>query len=290
MGIQPKDKPVVISAESYAKKRIFKYSFVNPKILGLLTVILVMVVGVGASVYLTQRPSQTQTNATAQVSDISLKPSEIKIDSGLNFSLDVFGNANGNQITSTQLGIQYDPEFLDLTSITPKQFLPRVLTAPIIASGSASVSLGTDGNSGISGSGILATLSFKAKKPIASTKISFDQAQTRINILGNNTSPLSALESVNVIINPAKDATAASSPSAKLQTQPASKASQSATPSPNASKFDFNSDSEVNSVDLSVIYSAWGNPKTELQKKADLNGDGAVNGLDYSLFLPQLNK
>lgn len=269
MGIVPKDKPVVISAESYAKKRIFKYSFVSPKILGILTVILLMVVGVGAGVYLTQTPRQTQTQATLQNSDISLKPSEIEVTGGSGFSIDVFGNANGNQITSAQLAIKYDPEFLELLSISPKQFLPKVLIAPNISSGSATVSLGPEGDSGISGSGILATLSFKAKKqPVPSTQISFEKDQTRINILGNSTSPLNELRSATIMINPA---------------------SGSATPA-NGQTFDFNSDAEISSTDLSILYSAWGNPQTDTQKKADLNGDGVVNGLDYAKFLPNLKR
>lgn len=280
MEIQPKDKPIVISAQNYAKKQIFKYSFLNPKILGLLTVVLLMVVGVGAGVYMIQSRSQTQTRATLQVSDISFKPAEIEVNAGSSFNINVFGDAGGNQITSTQLGIKYDPEFLELTSITPKQFLPRVLTNPVIASGEATVSLGTDGNSGISGSGILASLSFKAKKQSETpTLISFDKEQTRINILGNSTNPLSDLKSAAITINPPPSA------SSPVQTQPSPKAS--VTKEPN---FDFNSDSKVNSVDLSIIYSAWGNPQSELQKKADINGDGIVNGLDYSLFLPHFKK
>lgn len=279
MGIVPKDKPVVISAESYAKKNVFRYSFVNPKILGLLTVILLLVSGVGAGVYMTQTPKQTQTQATLETSDISFKPSEIQVQSGKSFSVDVFGNANGNQITSVKLAFQFDPEVLELISISPKQFLPKVLATPSIASGSASVSLGTDGNSGISGSGILASLSFHSKKQSASlTRISFDKGQTRIDLLGNTTNPLSNLKSAAVIITPGSDE----------DTKSPQSASESSVVSD--SRFDFNSDSKVNSIDLSVLYSAWGNPQSDIQKKADLNADGAVNGLDYSLFLPQMQK
>lgn len=296
MGIQPKDKPVVITADNYNKRRIFKYSFVNPKILGLLTVVLLMVVGVGAGVYLTQKPPQTQTQATLQVTSISLRPPKVEIISGSSFSIDVFGNANENQITSAQLGIIYDPQFLELVSITPMQFLPKVLTPPTIASGSASVSLGTDGNSGISGAGIIASLSFKAKEVTESTEVSFDKAQTKINILGNTSSPLGDLEGAVIIIKPKKPVPTTSAqintppPASASAASASASASASPAPSQNPPNYDFNSDFEVNSIDLSVIYSAWGKPQTDLQKRADLNGDGAVNGLDYALFLPHLNK
>jgi hypothetical protein len=57
-----------------------------------------------------------------------------------------------------------------------------------------------------------------------------------------------------------------------------------------ASSYDFNSDSVTNTIDLSVLYSAWGTPKNEAQKKADLNQDGVVNGIDYSMFVPNFNQ
>jgi hypothetical protein len=38
------------------------------------------------------------------------------------------------------------------------------------------------------------------------------------------------------------------------------------------------------------MYGGWGTPKTELQSKADLNGDGLINGIDYSQFVQHFNK
>lgn len=291
MDAQEKDKPVVISAENYAKKNIFKFSFVNPKILGLLTVLLLLVGGIGTGVYLTQTPNQTVTQATLTTAEISFKPSTIQAESGSSFNVDVFGNANGNQITGVKLAFKYDPEVLELTSISPKQFLPKILIAPVIASGSAAVSLGTDGNSGISGSGILATLSFRIKTlQSISTQISFEKDKTQVNVLGNPNNLVGNLDSAKITITAGpKTLPAIPESSASAQTnetlQPASQSGNLIN-----GEFDFNSDNQINSVDLSVLYSAWGTPETETQKKADINGDGVVNGLDYSKFLPQLKK
>lgn len=151
-----KDKPVVISADNFAKKSNFKYSFVNPKFLGLTTILLllVMVGGVGTSVYLTQKPQQVVSNASE-----------------------------------------------------PQPSLP-INTAPSLI-------------------------------------------------------PPTTPES--------PEASSSSSSSADLI-------------------FDFNGDLKVNSADLEVINGAWGIPKTDAQKKADINKDGVVNGLDYSLFLPKFQK
>ena len=290
MDTQGKDKPVVISAENYSKKNIFKYSFLNPKILGLLTVLLLIVGGVGTGVYLTQTPNQKVTQATLATTDISFKPSQTQTEAGSNFNIDVFANANGNKITKVTLTIKYDPDVLDLKSILPRQFLPKVLIAPELASGSASVSLGTDGNSGISGSGIIATLGFQSKEQASGeTQISFDDSKTQINILGNPANSASNFESAKITINP-KVAPALESTSSSQNPSGLPPADNQAGTSSAADSeaFDLNSDSQINSVDLSVLYGAWGTPTTEIQKKADLNGDGVVNGLDYAKLVPQL--
>jgi hypothetical protein len=54
--------------------------------------------------------------------------------------------------------------------------------------------------------------------------------------------------------------------------------------------YDFNGDETANSIDLSIMYAGWGTPKNDQQRKADLNEDGTINGIDYSMFLPYFNK
>lgn len=282
-----KDKPVVISAENFNKKNVFKFSIVNPKFLGLLSVLLLLVGGVGTGVYLTRSPNQTVTQATLTAIDISFIPQQIQTETGSSFNIDVFGNANGNQITGVTLALKYDPDVLTLQSITPKQFLPKVVIAPNLASGSASVSLGTDGNSGITGSGVIATLGFlvnnnsSGSAPIqsGSTQIEFENGKTIVNALGNPSNLVGNLKPANITINPAS----ANQPPLPTNTPASSSASIPV-------EFDFNSDNQINSIDLSVLYSAWGEPETAVQRKADINGDGIVNGLDYARLLPQLKR
>jgi hypothetical protein len=102
------------------------------------------------------------------------------------------------------------------------------------------------------------------------------------------------LNSAEVQINtPAGEDEQASSESAGLQPQATSSSANTAeiqNTGTGQTEFDFNSDGQVNSVDLSLVYSAWGKPETDTQKKADINGDGVVNGLDYSKFLPYLKR
>lgn len=53
--------------------------------------------------------------------------------------------------------------------------------------------------------------------------------------------------------------------------------------------YDFNGDNAANSLDLSIMYAGWGTPENDQQNMADINKDGTINGIDYSIFLPHFN-
>ncbi len=281
----PKEKPVVISSDG-PRKNPFKYSLVNPKFLGAMTVMLLLVGGVGTGVYLIQRPQQTISQASLSPVTMNLQPVQIETQTGAEFTVDVFSLAGNNQITSVDLNLDYDPEVLVLQSITPKDFLPKILVPPKIASGSASVSLGTEGTSGVSGSGVIATLLFKVMSTTTqtSTTINFDSGKSQIKVLNRdsgNSGDTFGKTQVTIA-----QLTSAESPST---TQNPSASSASAEPQ-SSENSDFNNDGQTNSIDISLMYSAWGDPETETQQKADLNGDGTVNGMDYSSILPKLRR
>ena len=281
----PKEKPVVITSDGN-KKSPFKYSFVNPKILGAMTVLLLLIGGVGTGVYLIQQPQQTVSQAALSPVSLNFQPSEIQITAGAEFSVDVFANGDNNQITGVDLSITFDPEILTLKSISPKGFLPKILVPPEIASGSASVSLGTEGSSGVTGSGVIASLLFETKPDSPpSTQISFDPTGTKIKVLNRSQESLNdILGNALVTIVPAPESE--QTPSSSSEPDALLNSSDSATLQTSASS-DFNNDGRTNSIDLSVMYSAWGKPETDVQKKADLNKDGTVNGMDYAAFLPE---
>ncbi len=283
----PKEKPVVITSGD--RKNVFKFSFVNPKILGAMTVLLLMIGGVGTGVYLIQKPQQTTSQASLSPINLNLQPGEIKTESGADFTVDVFANASDNKITGADLDIKYDPKVLTLKSITPKDFLPKILIPPKIASGSASVSLGTDdGSTGVSGNGVIASLIFTANQESSptSSEISFNATQTQVKILNQISGQSNVvLGSSKVTIAPSK-AQASPSPTTSSPSPSPSPVSE-ASPS---TGYDFNGDGLVNSIDLSLMYSAWGDPESDTQKKADINGDGVVNGMDYSGLLPEFKQ
>lgn len=294
----PKEKPVVISSEGENKKISFKFSFVNPKILATLTVLVLMITGIGAGVYLTQQPSQTVTQANFKPVNVIFQPPQLNTVEGEEFYLDVYASSNGNQITGANLKIEY-PLSLTLKSITPGEYLPQILVPPVISQGSASVSIGTDGNSGVSGNGILASLIFTSNpgSSDSTAEIKFSP-DTKISVLNRtNQDQLDSFGTslVTISISSASDSASASA-SASAQESPASLDTELIESTPSAPQpssltesevsTDFNNDGLTNSIDLSLMYSGWGTPETETQQKADLNSDGIINGIDYAIFLP----
>ena len=259
-----------------------------------MAVLVLLIGGVGTGVYLTQNRQQSTTQATLSQIDLKFQPDKLEVAPGAEFNIDVFANASDNQITNVDLAIKYDPEILVLKSITPGQFLPKILTPPQIASGSATVSLGTDGNAGVSGSGTIAGLKFQANARIIQTsgQITFDPQNTKISIL--NRSPENTSDNLGSAEISIKTAAAGhdnnqASSSGNIQSSPSPRV-EAANPvaSSSAQTFDpadFNEDGLINSVDLSLMYSGWGKPETDAQKKADLNKDGVINGVDYAMLL-----
>ncbi len=240
----PKEKPVVITSDG-SKKSIFKYSLVNPKFLGAMTVLLLMIGGIGAGVYLTQKPQQTITQATLSPVSVNFQPDAIESLTGSEFSVDIFAIAGENKITGADLSIKYDPKILSLKSITPKSFLPNIVIPPKIASGSATISLGTQGTEGISGSGILASLLFDVATQSAqtSTSISFEQGKTQIKLLNRSEGGSDTFGDalVNIKLSP--------KPSPIIPI-PTASASAQITP---AELSDLNNDGLINSIDRSLM-------------------------------------
>lgn len=288
----PKEKPVVITSEG-AKTPSFKFSFVNPKILAGMTVLLLMVTGISAGVYLIQKPQQTVSQATSIPVDVVFQPSQTQTEEGKEFNTSIYAATNNNQITSADLVIEY-PVSLTLKSISPGEFLPKILIPPSISEGSATISLGTEGTSGVSGNGVIATLTFQANPGSANQEIQIKLGSaTKINVFNREPGAIAdSLGSATVSVAPSTPQIMPSpslAPSPSVQTNLSSTATRNPTSTTSAqhASADFNDDGLTNSVDLSVMYSGWGAPSTETQKKADLNTDGIINGIDYSIFLPK---
>ncbi len=247
----------------------------NLKILAGVFVFLFLVGGVGAGVYLTQKPQNLTSSASEEKVDLAFQPSTKIATPSAQFQADVTINTKTAKAVAAEVYVKFDPEYLRLDSITTKKdFLDQELRAPRLASDSGSFIIGTLNPDGKTGTGILATLNFTALKNTSSPiNVTFDAAKTKINVIEHSDNAKGALDPLAVTIGQGVGNNASPSPSPHIDIS-----------------YDFNNDTKVNAVDLSILYSAWGTPTTDIQKKADTHPagspDGSVNGLDYSAFLP----
>jgi hypothetical protein len=130
--------------------------------------VLSIVAGIGYSIF--RQTTQVVTPQIAQVSDagsVSLDASPPPTFLYLNqsFTLDINAHPSTDKITAVQLDLSYDPASVEITSVTPTDYLPVVLEAPTIVSGHATLVVGAPVNSGGRDTwGTVVKLNVKTKK------------------------------------------------------------------------------------------------------------------------------
>ncbi len=241
---------------------------------------MILVSGVGVGVYLVGQKQQLNPKASDQGIDLVITPAQLTKKPDEEFQVTVGVDPKGQGLTGVELYISYKAEDLLLESIDKGQVLTTVGSPSKIGPGTGSITLLSSTTPPTTG-GTLAVLKFKALKLTTGSDIAVDSTKTQISTPKENTNALGTTKKSTVII--ANEAAAVPSIQPIIATPSASIQPTEATSS--SSVYDFNNDTMINSIDLSVMYSGWGIPKTDLQLKTDLNKDGVVNGIDYSAFI-----
>jgi hypothetical protein len=94
--------------------------------------------------------------------------------------------------------VNFDPKALQATNVSAGTFLPVVLVPGTGGSGVASITLGASPGNTKTGSGVLATITFRALKATSTTSISFDKANTQVSVIGQTGNQVGSLSSANV--------------------------------------------------------------------------------------------
>lgn len=200
----------------------------NRKILVSGLVLVLLLVGLGAGLLLVQRQQDIREKA-APASTLSILPPTKTVEEGEAFSLSVSINTAENVVTAAELYITYDKDKLTLESVTPGTFLPVELVRPAInnAAGTASMTFGAQPANPPQGSGVLATLNFKALSS-GSARVGFG-SQTQATGIDETTNVIVGMSSSNVLI--AASAAPSPSPSPVVTPSPSpSPASEAAKP------------------------------------------------------------
>lgn len=191
MDFKALSNPITISADNPSKPSFFQkirspFSKLSPgskkPAAIVLTVFVLFALALG--IYLVRKPTQLVPQAAEEGVAISLKPVTVTASANQEFNIDVFIDTNTSnfKVTAVKAKVNYDPAKLELKSSTLKDFLPVVLQQPQNTSGSVTFTVGSTIQSPITGSGTVATLTFKALGTTTSppTEITFDSTETAI--------------------------------------------------------------------------------------------------------------
>ena len=140
-------------------------------------------------VYLLRKPTQLAPQASGSGVGISLRPGAITVGNvNEEFNVDVFVDTgtSGLQISAVQAKVNYNPAVLELKNVALKDYLPVTLKQPLNTSGSTSFAVGSTVGQPKTGSGTVATITFKTLVSSATdpnlqpTQITFETTGTGI--------------------------------------------------------------------------------------------------------------
>lgn len=195
--------------------------------------VLVLIAGLGIGTNLIRTPQKTSTSASASLVDLSLSPSATTLQPQDTVTINVTINTQTYKITAVDLGISYPIDKFDAVSLVPGTFITNILTPATFNNGVARIILGS-GTSPKQGSGILATLTLRAKAA-GSAPLAFDSTQIAgIDSNGNavSTSILGDSNAITLTISTPSGPTPAPTPTPTPTTRPTPTPTPRTTPTP----------------------------------------------------------
>lgn len=143
-----------------------------------------------------QKNQSLQTKASGVT--ISLSTNRSNPRRGDTFVVAVGMNTNSLKVSAADLNITYDPNLMDLVSSRMGTFLPVTLLPAKTAAGSFAVTVGCDPTSPVTGTGVLAELTFLAKAN-GQTTINFS-SNTAVAVLGQDTNATGTMSPIQITI------------------------------------------------------------------------------------------
>lgn len=230
------------------------------KLLGLVS-IFILAVGLLVSLNLAGQKQEIRKKASGSGSILSIDPASLSAATGDIFSVSIFINTQGDKVSGAELHLTYDPAILEGQSISAGTFLPDILSKDLqgnpggqIEAGNAMIILGSGTNPKPDTVGTLATLTFKALSPVATTAINFTPDINIVTAIGagGNTLASATNGQVTVIL-----------------------------------KGDINGDNEVNIKDYNRLLTGFSktNSDPDFDPNADLKKDGKIDIKDYNILI-----
>lgn len=149
-----------------------------------------------------------QTSQTT-VANLSFSGPSI-IGQGQTFTVDALLNAQSLNITAAELHFAYPQTTLQLVSIQKGTMLPTVLRDPVItdASGTGTITVGSDATTPATGTGVIAKLTFKALQTQTQPVQVLYSTNTRVSAMGRDDSVVGTLTPYSITVSAVQQPTA----------------------------------------------------------------------------------
>jgi hypothetical protein len=136
--------------------------------------------------------------------DVSLAPTAVTVKQDETFLVGVNIDTKTSSPSAMELEVNYDPTVLQATALEPGFFFTKVLVPASLTAGKATITLAQDIGGFKSGSGNVATLSFKAlTNTTSSTQITLNPSTTQVASIGINGNDVNTLTNSTVTVSAA---------------------------------------------------------------------------------------
>lgn len=168
-----------------------------------------LLVALGLSVILVGQKQEIRKKAAGNGVILGMSPSTVSAAPNDIITMGITVNTGDKTISGAELHLTYDASKLEAQSITAGNFLPVVLTQGQISGGNISITLGSQPTDPKKGSGILASITFKALVP-STSRIDF-ASSTQVTAIGETNNVLQSADGAQVTINTPPSTTVAPS-------------------------------------------------------------------------------
>jgi hypothetical protein len=178
----------------------------NGKMFLQLFAVLLLLGGLGAGIFLANRQQELRSRATNTNPTLAMNPATVTKQINETFSVGLTLNTNSASVSAAAIEVSYDPSKLEAQSINAGTFLPNVFAQGAIANGKVTITLGSPTEGAKRGTGVIATINFKALAN-GSTSLAYT-ANTQVAAIGQNSNALASSTGTQVTVGSATAATA----------------------------------------------------------------------------------
>lgn len=264
----------------------------NRKVYFSITLLVIIIAGLMVSLNLAGQKQEIRKKAAGNGVILGISPATLTVAPNDTITVGITVNTGDETISAVELHLKYDAAKLEAQNIIAGSYLPVVLSAGGVGGGNASIILGSQPGIPQKGSGILASVTFKALSP-SSSIIDFDST-TQVAAIGKTGNVLQSSSGSQVTVNPSASSTPATTPtvrpipttSACVVARPClfySTPCTELTPVQGYCPTPTQIPVTITISPLSIITST----AALCQKKSqgDANCDGKIDGIDYSIWV-----